>query len=137
MAMASVWPASGNSYEFDSYQNHNNFSASSSSSCINGNGTSSPHHPPPNSGGIYHGSAFAAAAAHHAAAWCNYSPYHQTARGDPYLTSETDHRAAFVDSYHPAMRPFTGADQNCTSSTVPWNQASSGATQPSVAASGK
>jgi hypothetical protein len=94
---------------------------------------------------VCHGSAFAAAAAHHAAAnhvaaaasaWCNYSPYHQTARADPYLTGETDHRTAFVDSYHPAIRNFTtvGADQGCSGTSVGgWNQTPSGAPPPTTA----
>jgi len=94
---------------------------------------------------VCHGSAFAAAAAHHAAAnhvaaaasaWCNYSPYHQTGRADPYLTGETDHRTAFVDSYHPAIRNFTtvGADQGCSGTSVGgWNQTPSGAPPPTTA----
>lgn len=191
-----IW-TTGNSYEFDSYQNHNNGAAappSSSSSCCM-SGTTASHHPPPPpsaTGSYYyasstpdsassrpckpaptkfwansaydppvngpstqmsgdpivaaavcHGSAFAAAAAHHAAAanhvaaWCNYSPYHQTGRADPYLTGETDHRTSFVDTYHhPAMRSFTsvGADQGCSGSSVSgWNQTASVAPPPTSA----
>jgi len=93
---------------------------------------------------VCHGSAFAAAAAHHAAAnhvaaaasaWCNYSPYHQTPRPDPYLTGETDHRSAFVDSYHSAIRnfPTVATDQACSGSAVgAWNQTSAGAPPPTT-----
>lgn len=85
--------------------------------------------------------AFAAAAAHAnhvaAAAWCNYSPYHQTTRPDSYLTGDGDHRAPFTDSYHPSMRPFTsvGAEQACAGNAVSSYHQSANASQ--TAAPGK
>lgn len=83
---------------------------------------------------VCHGSAFAAAAAHHAhanhvaaAAWCNYSPYHQTSRSDPYLT-DPDHRPSFVDSYHTSMRPFAN-DQSCSGASSGYHPANSNTNQ--------
>ncbi|RWS31287.1 abdominal-B-like protein [Leptotrombidium deliense] len=90
---------------------------------------------------VCHGSAFAAAAAHHAAvnhvaasaAWCNYSPYHNTPRPESYL-SDSEHRSPFADTYN-AMRPFSSsADQSCTPSSMSsYHPSQSGSQQASTA----
>ena len=88
---------------------------------------------------VCHGSAFAAAAAANhvaAAAWCNYSPYHQTSRSEPsYLSADSEHRNSFVDTYPASvMKPFSDP----TSTTAPlstYHQGQAGVLQPATTGS--